>query len=186
LKNFGFAPGEAAERRKWAMECVGLGEALLTRDPANLSFGERRKVALASVIALKPKYLILDEPLAGLDWHGRRHLTETIARLTSEGLTTLILTHETDLVAEIGDTVSVLDRGCIVGPVSPEVFLNPGEACPDVSPLEAASSPWAGLLPDFALAIHKVRAHGHLLPPLPRRIDDAVGLLAEALRSQDV
>lgn len=189
LKNFGLLPDEARARREWAMDCVGLSTTFLTRDPAGLSFGERRKVALASVIALKPKYLVLDEPLAGLDWHGRRHLVETIARLKGEELTTLILTHEADLVAEIGDTVSVLGRGCLLGPLSPEEFLNPGTApdeCavkvgPDVTASSGALSAARDLLPDFALAVHRLRRGRHLSLPLPRRIEDTVRLLTGTL-----
>lgn len=184
LKNFDLPPDEVVARREWAMECVGLSTAFLARDPANLSFGERRKTALASVIALKPKYLILDEPLAGLDWQGRRHLVDTIARLRSEGLTTLILTHETDLVTEVGDTVSVLDRGRVIGPMSPEEFLNPGEADPCVTASGTDSSSWRSLLPDFALAAHKMGPGTGLISAFPRRVDAAVDLLAKAIRSR--
>jgi energy-coupling factor transport system ATP-binding protein len=103
LRNFGFSREEASARRDWAADCVGLSRRLLSKDPAEISFGERRKTALASAIALKPAYLILDEPLAGLDWQGRTSLVATLLRLKGEGLTTLVLTHEADLIAELGD-----------------------------------------------------------------------------------
>jgi len=163
LKNFGFPPADSARWRSWAMECVGLSEDLLEREPASLSFGERRKLALASVVALRPKYLLLDEPLAGLDWHGRRHLVETISRLKSEGLTTLILTHEADLVAEIGDTVALFDQGVILGPMRPEEFLNSAPAN-------------TGLLPDFVQAARKMQA-GAQKGDIPRHIGEIIALL---------
>jgi len=179
LKNFGFSPEDAARWRSWAMECVGLSGDLLEREPASLSFGERRKLALASVVALRPKYLLLDEPLAGLDWHGRRHLVETIQRLKGEGLTTVILTHEADLVSEIGDAVALFDRtdssdsgdrdgrgdsGTMVGPMPPEEFLNSSQAAPD-------------LLPDYVQAVRKIRGNIARAAALPRAIDEIVGLL---------
>jgi energy-coupling factor transport system ATP-binding protein len=123
LHNFGLDDEAAVKRCLWALERVGLADDFLERDPASLSFGERRKVALASVIALKPGYLILDEPLAGLDWSGRRSLVAVIESLKAEGLTTLILTHESDLLAETGDTVSVITEGILSGPAPVDAFL---------------------------------------------------------------
>jgi energy-coupling factor transport system ATP-binding protein len=171
LKNFGFLPGEIAERRAWAAARVGLPAALLPRDPAGLSFGERRRVALASVIALKPRYLILDEPLAGLDWRGRAHLVATLSDLKDEGLTTLVLTHESDLLGEIGETVTVLARGKLLAQSTPEVFLSGSEA--------------SDLLPDFAAVLRKVRTRGGIAGAFPRRPEAAASeMVAWSLRQR--
>lgn len=124
LGNFGLDQTASIRRCLWALEMVGLDDDLLDRAPGSLSFGERRKVALASVIAIKPRYLILDEPLAGLDWSGRRSLVAAINDLKEEGLTTIILTHEADLLADTGDTVSVISETALTGPVSVEAFLS--------------------------------------------------------------
>lgn len=170
LRNFGLSAAETAERRRWAMDCVGLSEALLPRDPACLSFGERRRVALASVIALRPKYLILDEPLAGLDWRGRSHLVGTLLGLKDEGLTTLVLTHESDLVGEIGDAVSVVTGGGVADPVPPEIFLQSPEDC--------------GLLPDYALVLRKIAAGRAGSVARARRVEDAASAILNATGPQ--
>lgn len=168
LKNFGFQAAEIAERRKWAAGRVGLPAALLQRDPMCLSFGERRRVALASVIAIKPKYLILDEPLAGLDWRGRAHLVAALSGLRDEGLTTLVLTHESDLVGEIGDAVTVVAGGGVFGPVDPEAFL--------------ASGDHPGLMPGYAEVARTVMAACGAPGAVPRRPEDAAAVLARLIR----
>jgi energy-coupling factor transport system ATP-binding protein len=148
LSNFGVGPEESADRCRWALECMGLERGLLPRDPDSLSFGEKRKVALASVIALRPRYLILDEPLAGLDWHGRAGLVAAIRNLSKEGLTSLILTHETDLLGDIGDTVSIMHGKTLISPVHADKFLDSGEP--------------AGreMVPDYLRALGHLRARG--------------------------
>jgi energy-coupling factor transporter ATP-binding protein EcfA2 len=129
LKNFGVAAGDLKARSEWALGCVGLPAGMLERVPDELSYGEMRKVALASVIALKPSYLLLDEPLAGLDWRGRASVIEAIEALRDEGVTTLLLTHEPDLAAEIGDTVSLLIGGSLrAGPMPTADFFYAADA----------------------------------------------------------
>jgi len=180
LRNFGLPPAEIEPRRDWAIGCVGLAAALLARDPSSLSFGERRKVALASVIALKPRYLILDEPLAGLDWHGRQSLVGTIIKLKGEGMTTLVLTHETDLVAEMGDTVTVMAGGRLEGPMPPEAFLNSGPG-PGTGASEPTRSDGPDLRPDFVLALEHLKRRGCPTGPVPRTVEETARALVQSL-----
>ena len=168
LRNFAFAPEEIVRRRDWAVGCVGLPRALLPRDPSGLSFGERRKVALASVIALKPAYLVLDEPLAGLDWHGRRSLVATILRLKDEGLTSLVLTHEADLVGEMGDTVSLVVKGGLRGPMPVDVFLGSG----------------LDLVPDFVHIVKELTARGYAIEGAPAQAEAMASVIVKALGFQ--
>ncbi len=158
LGNFGLDDKASIERCLWALERVDLNEGLLSRDPASLSFGERRKVALASVIAIKPRYLILDEPLAGLDWSGRQSLVASIERLKDEGLTTMILTHEADLISEIGDTVSVISEAALSGPMQVEAFLSSAEP--------GCRQMW----PDHAAFVEELKARNIEIPGRPRSI----------------
>lgn len=124
LKNFGMERAEIEERCRWALEAVGLPAEMLGRAPDELSYGEMRKVALASVIALRPAYLLLDEPMAGLDWASRKSVLDCLENLRNEGLTTLVMTHEPDLAAEIGDTVSLIVGGTLsAGPLSTADFF---------------------------------------------------------------
>jgi energy-coupling factor transporter ATP-binding protein EcfA2 len=170
LTNFGLSPEEIKKRRDWALDCVGLADAMLVRDPGSLSFGERRKVALASIIALRPDYLILDEPLAGLDWHGRRNLISTVARLKDEGLSSIILTHEADVVGEIGDTVSVAAEKTVRGPLDVAEFLDP------------ESEPEHGLLPEYLQAFRSIRCAGLPLAGAPRSPEAAARAVADVLK----
>ncbi|MFH1312708.1 MAG: ABC transporter ATP-binding protein [Candidatus Eisenbacteria bacterium] len=170
LRNFGFDPGEIIERRDWALECVGLPSEMLPRDPGKLSFGERRKLALASIIALKPEYLMLDEPLAGLDWRGRQNLIDAIKNLNDQGLTTIILTHETDIISEIGDTVTIAAEKTVTGPLGTDDFLHP-EHEPDHD-----------LLPEYILALRAIRGAGLPVRGKPRRVRDTATAIAESLR----
>ena len=158
LRNFGHDPDATRQMSLWALGRVGLTEKMLTRDPASLSFGERRKVALASVIAVKPRYLILDEPFAGLDWYGRHSLVETVSALRSEGIATVILTHETDVVGDLGDTVTVVRDGTVQGRGSAAEFLYQDMRLDD------------GLLPDFARALPLLAEAGHEFAGKPRSV----------------
>lgn len=108
---------EAVRHRvRWAMETVGLSfTAYKDRFTQSLSGGERRKAALAGVIALRPRLLLLDEPTAGLDPRTRRDLLGTLRRLNQEeGLTLVVATHNMDDVAALAKRVYVLEEGRVV------------------------------------------------------------------------
>lgn len=85
-------------------------EHLLDRAPHQLSIGEKRKASLASVLAIEPDILILDEPTAGLDPLTTRHIVDLILELNAKGKTIITSTHDLHIVAEISDTVYVFDK----------------------------------------------------------------------------
>jgi energy-coupling factor transporter ATP-binding protein EcfA2 len=99
--NLGLPVAEVVDRAWWALGAVGM-EALAPRDPGRLSGGEGQLVALASVLVLRPRYLILDEPTSELD-------PARVARETGAGI--LLVEHKTDVLARIADEMVVLDRG---------------------------------------------------------------------------
>jgi len=169
LGNFGLIPGEIRKRCDWAMDCVGLPRSFLARDPHNLSFGERRKVALASAIAVKPAYLILDEPLAGLDWTGRRNLVEVIERMKAEGMTSVILTHETDLIGEVGDMVLSMAGGRISEPHPAADFVYDGPGDP--------------YMPEFIRVLRLMEQGGFSVSGKPYRIEDVTRAIVHAVSS---
>jgi energy-coupling factor transport system ATP-binding protein len=169
LKNFGLAGGESEERCRWALDCVGLSREFLNRDPHSLSFGERRKVALASVIAVKPLYLILDEPLAGLDWNGRKSLVAAIENLKQQGMTAVILTHETDLIGETGDTILSMEEGKI------------SEPCPLAHFLYSEPGPNGSRVPEFIRVLQIMERKGLHIGGRPHRIDEVAQALIKAL-----
>lgn len=112
-RQFGLDREAVRERVRWAMEVVGLPFlAYKDRFTQSLSGGERRKAALAGVLALRPKTLLLDEPTAGLDPQSRRDLLATLRRLNrEEGMTLIIATHNMDDVTAIAQRAVVLGEG---------------------------------------------------------------------------
>lgn len=94
LRNFGVEHGSWSERIDEAMGLVGLPLDFLTRDPLSLSGGERRRVAMASILAYRPRLLILDEPMAGIDGIGKNHITETILSVAAQGTTIIWVSHD--------------------------------------------------------------------------------------------
>jgi len=118
---------EVRERVKWAMSVVGLDfEEMKDRQTFALSGGQKRKVALAGILALKPKILVLDEPTAGLDPRSRNELLEKIKRLNREEKITLIfVSHNMEEVAMLADRVYVMADGTDVLSGSPkEIFTD--------------------------------------------------------------
>lgn len=107
------APDEVRRRVRTAMERVGLGfEAYKDRYTFGLSGGEMRRVALAGVLALEPRLLVLDEPTAGLDPRGRGQLLDSLRALHAEaGMAVVIVSHDMDVVAELARRVWVLADG---------------------------------------------------------------------------
>jgi energy-coupling factor transport system ATP-binding protein len=105
--------GEALrERVRWAMSLVGLDfDAFKDRLTFALSGGERRKVALASVLALQPEILLLDEPTAGLDPASRRELLGHLQRLSASGMTLVLSSHQMDDLGLMADRLTVLTGG---------------------------------------------------------------------------
>jgi energy-coupling factor transporter ATP-binding protein EcfA2 len=115
----GLSEGEVAERVAKSIRRVGL-EGLEARPPHHLSGGEKRRAAIAGVLACEPRILILDEPTAELDPRGRLELKILLRELT---LTRLIATHDLEMVVELCDSVLVLDGGQIVAAGTPQDVL---------------------------------------------------------------
>jgi energy-coupling factor transport system ATP-binding protein len=123
----GLSIKEVTERAKWAMEVVGVSFAdMKDRETFALSGGEKRKVALAGVLALRPEILVLDEPTAGLDPCSRKDLLERIRYLNqSENLTVVFVSHNMEEVAYLAHRVYVMANGRVVCEGTPRhVFGN--------------------------------------------------------------
>jgi energy-coupling factor transport system ATP-binding protein len=101
-----------AERVRWAMDQVGLGfDQFKDRRISTLSGGEKRKAALASIIALRPKVLLLDEPTAGLDPVAHGQILEVFDKMQAAGVTFVVSSHNMDDIAHLCQTVTIMDRG---------------------------------------------------------------------------
>ena len=106
---------EIERRAKEALTLVGIDESYYKKSPFELSGGEKRRVAIAGVLAMKPEVLILDEPTAGLDPRGRDEILGQLMRLHEEqGLTVILVSHSMEDVAKYVDRIMVMDHGCLV------------------------------------------------------------------------
>jgi energy-coupling factor transport system ATP-binding protein len=156
-RQLGLAAAEVEARVRWALEAVALpvDEAFLARSPFALSGGQRRRVALAGVLAMRPRTLVLDEPNAGLDAEGRDELHARLAELRArEGITLVVVSHDMSEVAALAETVFVLADGelRLAGPPR-EIFIQ----------TEALGA--CGLLPPpLATVAALARARGFAVP----------------------
>ena len=123
-KNLGLDKKEVELRAYDALKKVGLPDELFYQSPFELSGGQKRRVAIAGVLAMKPEVLILDEPTAGLDPKGRDEILQQIKKLQTEtGLTILLVSHSMEDVAEYVDRIIVMNRGSVMYDDTPrEVF----------------------------------------------------------------
>ncbi len=114
-KNFGVAEHEAEEIAKSCLRTVGIDELDYEKSPLELSGGQKRRVAIAGILAMSPEILVLDEPTAGLDPQGAKQMMDLFKKLNSEKkITILIVTHNMEHVLDYCDEVVVLDHGKVL------------------------------------------------------------------------
>ncbi len=125
--NMGLDKNEIDERVTEAARFTGIDRELFERSPLELSGGQKRRIAIAGVIAMRPAVLILDEPTAGLDPAGSRQLLENICSYREEtGSTVILVSHNMDDVARIADRIIVISGGNVFMDGTPaEVFADP-------------------------------------------------------------
>lgn len=128
--NLGLSDGEIDNRVKEALSLVGLNfEEIKDRSPFELSGGQRRRIAIASVIAMKPEVLILDEPTAGLDPRGRDEILDEIKALHSKyKLTVILVSHSMEDIAKLVDKIIVMDKGKIALKGTPREIFKQAES----------------------------------------------------------
>lgn len=124
-KNMKLPAAEIDEHVREAARFVGVPEALFERSPLELSGGQKRRIAIAGVIAMRPQVLILDEPTAGLDPAGCQSVLENIARYRAQtGSTVLLVTHSMDDAARIADRLIVFHAGRVAFDGTPEAVFS--------------------------------------------------------------
>ena len=124
-QNFGVSVEEAEAIAREKLALVGIDESLFDRSPFELSGGQMRRVAIAGILAMEPRILVLDEPTAGLDPIGRKELMTLFKKLHQDGITIVLVTHLMDDVAEFADQVYVMEKGKLVKGGKPDlVFQN--------------------------------------------------------------
>ena len=113
-KNLGFDKKKCEEKARYAMKLVGLPAELEKVSPFSLSGGQKRRVALAGILAMEPEYLILDEPVAGMDAPGKKMLFELLHHLNKDkGITIVLVSHNMDDVAAHADRVLIMEDGTL-------------------------------------------------------------------------
>ena len=112
-KNFGISEEETIEIAKKTLKLVGLDESYLEKSPFDLSGGQKRRVAIAGILAMNPDILIFDEPTAGLDPQGAKEMLNLFKEINKQGKTVIIVSHDMNQVLEYCDDVIVMNKGQI-------------------------------------------------------------------------
>jgi energy-coupling factor transport system ATP-binding protein len=176
-RQLGLSPSAVRARVAWALDAVALGhdDALLARSPFALSGGQRRRVALAGVLAMRPRTLVLDEPSAGLDAEARAELYAQLRALRREhGLTLVLVSHDMSEVAELADQLFVLADGELRLAGAPHQIFGDTEAIIA-----------AGLLPPpLALVGALAQARGLAVAPDATTLDATTNALLAALEGR--
>ncbi len=171
--NQGLSKNEAGLRAFEALRSVGMSEKLYYQSPFDLSGGQKRRVAIAGVLAMKPKMLILDEPTAGLDPKGRDEILDLIAAMHKErNMTVVLVSHSMEDVAKYVERMIVMNDGEIMYDGTPgEVFLHYKE-------LEAV-----GLAaPQVTYLMHELKEQGLPVNSAATTVEEAMESILKAFR----
>mgnify|MGYP004494796173 FL=1 len=173
-RNLKLPEDEVQVRVRRAMEMVGLAERYADRSPFDLSGGQKRRAAIAGVLAMEPSILILDEPAAGLDPVGRREMLDLVKRIHEAGTTVVMVSHSMDDVGRLCDRLIVLEHGHVAFTGTPaEVFRHGDE-------LRAI-----GLdVPECARLAAALREKGFSLPEDIYSYDDVRSALLKMLKGE--
>ena len=127
-RNQGLSDADVESRVREAMELVRLPDSYRERSPFALSGGERRRVAIAGVLALAPRYLVLDEPAAGLDPRGREELLSMLTMLHHErGVSIVLVSHSMEDILRVADHMVILAGGQVIGEGAPQELFRQDE-----------------------------------------------------------
>ena len=174
-KNMGLEPLQVDLRSFEALKLVGIGDDLLDASPFELSGGQKRRVAIAGVLAMQPEVLIMDEPTAGLDPKGREELYAMLQKLHEEKkLTIIVVSHSMEDMARYADRLIVMNQGKVLAQGTPkEVFRYADE-------LETVglSAPVATQI------IEKLKKRNHRIEGNAVTIDEAADLICEYLKGE--
>ena len=169
-QNFGVSQEEALKIAREKLELVGLAEKNFEKSPFELSGGQMRRVAIAGILAMEPKVLVLDEPTAGLDPKARIEMMELFSHLHQEGQTVVLVTHNMDDVAEYADKVYLLEKGRVISSGTPQdVFQN----------VEFLMQHELGVAKTTEFAV-KLEQRGVLFDRLPIKRQELIQMLKEA------
>ncbi len=172
-QNFGVSEEEALKKAEKILPVVGLDTSFMDRSPFDLSGGQMRRVAIAGVLVMEPKVLVLDEPTAGLDPQGQLDMMELFKKLHEEqDITIILVTHQMEDVAQYADHMIVLDEGRVVAEGSPSAIFKNEDWLQSVQ-LDIPQS--------VAFAKKLEEKEGWKFDPLPLTLDDLSNQIAMIL-----
>lgn len=176
-KNMGLSKEEIEKRAIAALRTVGLDERFYDSSPFELSGGQKRRAAIAGVLAMEPDVLILDEPTAGLDPAGRDDILECISKMHKErNMTIILVSHSMEDVAEYADRIIVMNKGKVAFDDTPE------EVFKYYKELEAM-----GLAaPQVTYIVNRLRDEGFDIPSDPITVDEAVDAIMNMMNLEKV
>jgi energy-coupling factor transporter ATP-binding protein EcfA2 len=178
MKCAGIERSEFESRSRAALSRVGLDyDALSETSPFALSGGERRRVALASILVLEPRYLVLDEPAAGMDPRAVELVYQSLVEINRQGTAIVLISHDMNVVAHLAGHVIALDNGRVLADGAPEEVFSPG----NVEMLRAAGLDVPSAM-TFAL---ELGAQGLDLGTVPLTTEQLVEALSEQLARKD-
>ena len=174
-KNLGLPKEEIQERAKRALELVGIPEEYYKQSPFELSGGQKRRVAIAGMLAMQPKILVLDEPTAGLDPRGRDEILSQVAHLKKEtGISVVLVSHSMEDVANYVERIVVMNQGRILYDDTPSAVFG------HVKELEEV-----GLAaPQVTYILHRLKENGFDVDVKATTIDEARDTILKAMREE--
>ena len=171
-KNQGLSREECEQNARWALNLVGFPEKYYKQSPFELSGGQKRRVAIAGILAMHPKVLVLDEPTAGLDPKGRDEILDQIEHLHKEtGMTVILVSHSMEDIARYVERIIVMNRG--------EKMLDgtPGKVFSHYKELEKV-----GLAaPQVTYVMHDLKERGFAVSPDATTIQEAADEIMRSL-----
>ena len=173
--NQGLTKEKAQLRAFEALRSVGMGEDLYLCSPFELSGGQKRRVAIAGVLAMNPKVLILDEPTAGLDPYGREEILSLIKKLHDEkNITVILVSHSMEDVADYVERIIVMSRGEVYMDDDPKTVFSHYE---ELESLHLAA-------PQVTYLMQDLKAHGMNMPDDVTTVDEAKAAILNYFRSR--
>lgn len=174
-KNQGLSPEECKERAKEALQHVGLDESYYEKSPFELSGGQKRRVAIAGVLAMNPSFLILDEPTAGLDPKGRDEILDQLALLhETRGISIMLVSHSMEDIARYVERIIVMNKGHVAFDDTPkEVFSHYKE----LEEMELAA-------PQMTYIMHALKERGMDVDVTATTVEEAKDSILKALKKR--
>jgi len=158
LRNFGFGEKDIEERTAWVLSLLDLMR-YRKASPFILSGGERKRVALASVLAWDPKVIVLDEPTIGQDYGQKEKLRQFVLEINEQGRSVVMVTHDVEFVADCSPRVIVMSKGRIVGDGEANEILTDAELLSRASIIPPQITQLLDQLSDLGLPRHVIDLH---------------------------